>query len=393
MSAEDDAADTIRPRLDAMGADVQRVFFVYGVQADNTDVTMPLSLRLDLDQLHEGITNYGADLVVIDPLTAFIAGVDSHRANEVRQLLSPLATIAAETGAAVLGINHLNKGNAANALYRSGGSIDFVAAARSAHGVAADPDDPERRLFFPLKSNLATMPDGIGYRVTDNGVVFDKDPVTIDAAAAFATRQVDPDARCERDGAADFLRGELADGPVPATDVLQSAKDNGLAQITVRRAASELQVVKTKDGYQGRWMWSLSADESKMLTGAKDAPANQVSTFGTFDDSEPVSRDSPSSKMLTESKDAHHPVVSTFDASAAVTADLFGRSAVVVTSTGAASVPLIVKRCQCSADEATAALTALEIAGVVGPANGKARAVLMDAGDVKDTVSRYATLC
>ena len=78
---------------------------------------------------------------IVPPFTgrsdAYIAGTDSHNAAEVRQVLSPIATMAENTGAAVVCVHHLNKADGSvNALYRASGSLDFVAAARSVLGVA-----------------------------------------------------------------------------------------------------------------------------------------------------------------------------------------------------------------------------------------------------------------
>jgi putative DNA primase/helicase len=374
LSAEDDAADTIRPRLDGMGADVARIFMVDTVQDADSELGRFFSLRQDVDVLREAIEDAGADLVLIDPLNAYLAGVDSHKAAEVRGALSPLAAVAADTGAAVVCVHHLNKGSSANALYRASGSLDFIAAARVVHGVAADPDDPERRLFVPLKCNLSTMPAGIGFRVDDSGVVFDHDPVTIGAAEAFANRQADSDDRTERDDAKEFLLGELAAGSVLATDVFASARALSITEKTLRRAAADLNVAKTKTNYRGPWEWSLP----KMAT---TADVDQVAILGTLGESEPENGGVQAPKMATEPQDAHPidvAILGTLGDSAPVPVDLFDRAAAVVTSTGAASVSLIAKRCKCSVGEADEVMKALEVAGIVGPANGKARAVLMD---------------
>ena len=61
----------------------------------------PFSLRQDLPLLHDAITDTGAGLVIVDPLNAFLGGVDSHKAAEVRGILSPLAHVAAAIAARV----------------------------------------------------------------------------------------------------------------------------------------------------------------------------------------------------------------------------------------------------------------------------------------------------
>ncbi len=284
VSAEDDAADTIRPRLDRLGADVARITMIDGVLGDGAAYARPFSLRMHVDLLREAIIATHAVMVIIDPLNAFLGSIDSHKAAEVRGVLSPLAHIAAETHAALVAVHHLNKGTSPNALYRASGSLDFVAAARIVHGVAPDPDIEGRRLLVPVKCNIAAMPAGIGFSINDEGVTFDDLPVVLDAATAFTTRNIDHEERSERQMAREFLCGELAAGPVAAVTLLKTAGGYGYSRATVRRAASDLKVDKVKDGYQGQWLWSLPGGPDEPESG-KGGRLQGVSAFDTFAES------------------------------------------------------------------------------------------------------------
>jgi len=72
LNAEDDAADTIRPRIDVMGGDPERVWVIDGVDDGFQD--RHLSLANDLVQLQEGIREHRAAIVIVDPLTAYLGG-------------------------------------------------------------------------------------------------------------------------------------------------------------------------------------------------------------------------------------------------------------------------------------------------------------------------------
>ena len=78
ISAEDDAADTIRPRLDAAGADPSRVHIVGGVESLNRDgdpETRLLSLRRDLEPIREAARSLKqCRLIVVDPVSAYLDG-------------------------------------------------------------------------------------------------------------------------------------------------------------------------------------------------------------------------------------------------------------------------------------------------------------------------------
>ena len=78
--------------------------------------------------------------MVVDPLMAFLSGdTNSHKDQDVRRALAPLASVAQRTGAAVLIVRHLNKAGGGNTPYRGGGSLGIIGAARAGLVVAEDP--------------------------------------------------------------------------------------------------------------------------------------------------------------------------------------------------------------------------------------------------------------
>lgn len=131
LTAEDGIADTVRPRLDAAGADVDRVFVFSGVVDPETGTVREPSLPGDLERIEKIVVENDAALVIVDVLSAFLHGsVDSYRDQDVRGALMPLARLAERTGATVVVLRHLSKSGGANPLYRGGGSIGIIGAAR-----------------------------------------------------------------------------------------------------------------------------------------------------------------------------------------------------------------------------------------------------------------------
>ncbi|MCX5673219.1 MAG: AAA family ATPase [Planctomycetota bacterium] len=238
LSAEDDVADTIRPRLDAAGADVRRIVALQGVEYARGGRGY-FNLVCDLPALEAAIRQTpDTRLVILDPVSAFLGGTDSHKNAEIRGLLAPLADLAARHDVAVLTVTHMSKGIAGRALYRAMGSLGFIAAARAAWLAIADADNPHRRLFLPAKMNLAEEPSGLAYAlesVTLDGigpvgrVAWESGSVTLTANAALAAAAADPEDRGARDVAADWLREALAAGPMTADDLKAAAKASGLA--------------------------------------------------------------------------------------------------------------------------------------------------------------------
>ena len=129
LSAEDGLADTIRPRLDAAGADTERIVALSTV-ATGTKAERLISLTQDLNAIEGAIERVGAVLVVVDPLMAFRPeGTDSYKDQAVRRALAPLAVLAESTRAPVLIVRHPTKAAGGNTLYRGGGSIGIIGAA------------------------------------------------------------------------------------------------------------------------------------------------------------------------------------------------------------------------------------------------------------------------
>ena len=270
LSAEDDVADTIRPRLEAAGADIDRVHVLTAVQDAGT--IRAFNLARDLVTLEAELTRIGdVKLIIIDPLTAYLGGTDTHKTADVRALLAPVSDLAAKHGVAIVAISHLNKGGTGEAMGRITGSLAFVAAARAAFLVQKDAEDAKRRLFLPVKNNLGTDDTGLAFRIVEkdvgNGIrapaiEWEDERVTISAdealAAASANEGEEGNALCE---AVEFLEKILADGPVPQKTINSDAKGNGVSERTLKRAKSKLRVVARKIGMDGGWTWGLPPAE------------------------------------------------------------------------------------------------------------------------------------
>lgn len=258
LTAEDGLGDTIRPRLDAAGGDPSRVAVLKTVFAGDVERVPTVE---DLEPIQEAIETVDAALVVVDPLTAFMGlDVNTHRDADVRRALAGLADLADATGVSVFCIRHLNKSGGGNPLYRGGGSIGLIAAARSGLIAARDPQDPDgtRRVLAVTKANLACRPPALSYRLeaADDVVRVAWEGET-DHSAHDLLEIPTGDERTARDNAAEFLVAELSRGPRPVTELKEAAKDAGLSWRTIERAKRDLEITAEKDGFDGPWTWRL----------------------------------------------------------------------------------------------------------------------------------------
>jgi hypothetical protein len=235
LAAEDDAEDTLRPRLQALGADLDRVLVVRDDPAGDS-LRFPSRAGL-LDRLLE---QTGARLLVIDPITAYLdPGVNVGNDLIVRRALLPLLLLAARRGCVVLLVRHLNKTARFASVYRGLGSIAFLAVCRSAWLIARDPGEPGRRVLAQVKNNLAPPQPALAFEVQAQAAAcptlswLGPSDLTADQllGAPMPARADTP-----RDHAREFLEDFLAAGPRTSREVWAEAQPLGLAERTLRRA-------------------------------------------------------------------------------------------------------------------------------------------------------------
>ena len=255
LTAEDGLADTIRPRLDALGADCSQIAVLEAVrEVDGT--RSALSLVRDLDMLMAAVREVRPIVVGIDPFSAYLGRTDTHRDSEVRSALAPLLDMAEQERFALIGICHLSKDQQKAALHRPGGSIAFVAAARIVLALAADAHDPDRGLLASIKSNICRPAATLAYRITAERLAWEADAVEIDVADIFrpaASREDQTDAEhVIRD-----LLGDEGAWPMAARDAIEAGQAHGITERTMRWTAKKLGIRISRIGFgrAGKWVW------------------------------------------------------------------------------------------------------------------------------------------
>jgi len=255
LSAEDGIADTIRPRLDALGGGSENIYILQAIRQGDQEKS--ISLTTDLRSLESFIQEVSAKLIVIDPLSAYLGRTDSRMDSEVRGVLGPIASLAERTGTAILGVMHLNKASDKRAIYRTNGSIGFVGAARIVMMVAKDQTHEERRFLGIIKTNLSSIPDTLAFAVNNGVLEWESNPIYgLDFESLLSTLPNSKKGE-ERTEAANFLAEILANGEMKATEVINEAKLLGIRERTLKRAKALLKIVTSRKGFTGSWFWSL----------------------------------------------------------------------------------------------------------------------------------------
>jgi hypothetical protein len=272
-TAEDSPSTTVRPRLEAVGADLDRVAFV-SIQTDD-GLEDGITIPDDIDVLNELVAEVQANLLVVDPLVAHLpGGIDSHKDQSVRRALAPLYRLAETQGCAVVALMHLNKAQGLAPLARLGGSSAFGNFARSVLLLDRDPDDPDgeegnQRVLAHIKCNVAPYAPSLLYKVapillpaedgqpeveTSRLELLGESPHNGRALLTTATEEE----RSALDDAKEFLLVELGDGARhPAEDVFKSARRIGIRDRTLQRARDAIGAKTAKADFGGGWEWWL----------------------------------------------------------------------------------------------------------------------------------------
>jgi len=265
ITSEDDAADTLKPRLIAAGAVLDKVDILDAViTADGATKSWSLECIDELEELIKRQDN--TRLIVIDPITAYVGKKDGHNTADVRGLLEPIQSLADKYNVCILMITHLNKSQGSGAGERFNGSTAWVAVSRSAWLIGPDPVDESTRVMVPVKNNLGNDKLGFTYRIEGQTVENNIDTSRIvwtgvtevtagDVINGPKKPTEDPDNQSAKAQAARFLIEQLKDGRKRSSAIYQLADDAGIAKKTLQRAKKDMGVEAVKDG---SWFWYMA---------------------------------------------------------------------------------------------------------------------------------------
>jgi hypothetical protein len=215
----------------------------------------------------------------------------AHVDTSVRQALAPLARLADLHRCAVLGIMHLNKNEMARGLARVGGSIAFVAAARSVLVWGNDPDcapTDGRRVLGHLKCNVGQRCASLSYRI--DPIALSTGIETSRVAYTGESEHTAEDLLVFQDSgdAKSFVRDFLADGGKPTKDLMSQAQEAGFSRNQIKSARKRLGVTARRVGGMGPdGCWVMELPKGAKGESLPDSPLRGHSA--QIDDPSPVS--------------------------------------------------------------------------------------------------------
>jgi putative DNA primase/helicase len=266
IASEDDAEDALGPRLDAAGADRDKIHIHKTVllnEGTAYEKERTLALDTDIESILQLLTaNPNIRAVVIDPVTNHLGQASMNNEGEIRALLTPFQAL---PGVAVIQVAHLNKKSDLAAIHRVGGAGAFIGLARASWLFARDGGGVHHML--PLKNNyMKETVAGLQFEIRERKVALDEGGDMMapyiewtGPSNASADQILAPVTKRElRESAREFLGDFLKDGPRDQEAVLAGAKAQGISEKTLRRAKTDLGVESRKKGVVEGWEWALT---------------------------------------------------------------------------------------------------------------------------------------
>jgi len=247
QNGEDSYAQTIRTRLEQMGADCDRIHII-----DEGEKALSLSD----ERIEEAIVRTNAKLCLLDPVQAYFGRSNMNSANGVRPLMKRLGEVAARHNCAVLLVGHLHK-KASKAAYAGLGSIDIFAASRSVLTVGYTNADENIRAIVQNKNNLAPVGKSQSFSIDPlHGFQWlGECDVTVDEVLGKPRKPESQFAKARK-----FIETILAHGPVLAVEVMERAEVEGISLSTLNRAKEALGAISIKQGDHWYWILPIEAE-------------------------------------------------------------------------------------------------------------------------------------
>lgn len=275
LASEDDPHDTVRPRLEVAGANLSLVHTAEcSIIKNMTEIEKTLAFDTDMEELIRRMketSNLG--LVVIDPITNYLGKLNMNSEPEVRSILMPLSTAAADLGCCIVTVGHLNKRDKGTSpKQRIMGAAAFHGVSRFLYLFGPDPEEADKY------SHIMVQDRGVGSQTLRYKTMVEKlswDGMESDVvkvkwqgfSTATAEDAVDPNSnkdKSEVEEASEILKKFLYQGRKLATECMEMLKEAGFPiqdgpnpGLNGSKVRNKAKVESKKDGKV--WYWFLKA--------------------------------------------------------------------------------------------------------------------------------------
>ncbi len=171
-------------------------------------------------------------------------------------MLRQLAIWASRYKCAVVLIGHLNKKEGSKELYRSLGSIDLIAAARSVIQISSSDDGSDTKVLQHIKSSLTPKGKDECFVIDSTGCIRWLDQNEDSFSGCY---DIPSPKTSKHTQAMDMILTELSSGPMKASEVQNKVASWSLSERTLQTVKKELGIRSVRRC--GIWYWELPNDQ------------------------------------------------------------------------------------------------------------------------------------
>lgn len=298
LSPEDDDGAITRPRLEAAGADLDRVHFMAATRATTSgDVETYVNFPSDIPLLIEAVKQTNAVAIMLDPIASLIEG-NLDKREDVRAAFDRLsAEVAKEHQLALVMVAH-NKKGMDSVRGRISGSAAITDAARSVLAVAKNHEDGTVVMSVDKSSYSTAEGTNLAFTLTSTEVPLRRGGFTTVAkaecigvsdvsVAQLNARSIEGDEPRDPHNAAqkfliNYLSGQ-AGGESPVRHIYGAGSKAGFSQKDLQNARSrckqpQILSEKAPNAFEGGWLWRLDYVPEELTKDSKDSGIENTSS-------------------------------------------------------------------------------------------------------------------
>lgn len=250
FAIEDNPNSVFKTRARLQGADFKKIDFV------STYLTLDAE---GFEYLEEALSRKQYELVIIDTLTASLAGMRMNDAGDMAKLIRELSEIGRKQKTTFLVVRHFRKAGAENSTHLGMGSNAIMGAVRSAMMLKICPESEGKRYLAQNKSNGLKKGKTLMFTIQDapneDTEIGQLTWAGVSDLDDFDVMMLKKKGETEEERAEKFIINLLSQGKVKRKIIEQEAQEHGIANKTLERAKTSLGIKSIRIGKE--WGWKM----------------------------------------------------------------------------------------------------------------------------------------
>lgn len=200
------------------------------------------------------IKKHGIDVIIIDPITAYLGATDTNNAKEVKAAFMRINKLAMDHNVAIIIVRHLNKNRSAGALNAGSGSVAFGGTVRMLMTIGWHKTEPNVRVVGCTKTNIAVRFGSLGYSIEplpDDMGRENRSELIYEGRVDLTSEEILTTTNAKDNDlvpAKELIKEFMEDNGVPYHKLLAQGDKRSISEKSINRASRELDLKKVSRG-------------------------------------------------------------------------------------------------------------------------------------------------